>query len=443
MSKIHDNIFIHWLKKEVTPALGCTEPVAIAFAAASACKYLNEPCLNISGFISENLYKNAMGVTIPGTRCSGVAMAAAVGVYGGDPDKGLENLKGLSPSQIKQADAMVSLGAVDIFPRATPDFIHIDLTVRGANNRCRVVIKKSHTRITELFFNDQPVALRNLGSHDAEKTELPLFSIEDAYDFISRASFMDIGFILEAARLNTALSEEGRKTPYGLNICGTLKAAISQGLMSDDLISRLAIETVAASDARMGGAPITAMSNFGSGNQGITATLPVVVLARELQASQEDLVRALALSHLTAISVHSRYTRLSALCAASTAAMGAAAGMAWLFTRDLNVIQSAIINMISDVSGIICDGASNSCAMKVSTVTMSAFRSVLMAKQGVRVSSHDGIVSEDAEKTINNLCQLVIKAMPSTDKEIIHIMTRKMRNSTAENAACHNTDGYQ
>lgn len=425
MSATNNVLFINWLKKEVTPALGCTEPVAIAFAAATACKHLNEPCLNISGFISENLYKNAMGVTIPGTCYSGVEMAAAVGVFAGDPDKGLETLKGINASQIEQADAMVKNNAVSIVACDTPDFIHIDLTATGATQRCRVVIKKSHTRITELYVNDQPIPFSRQDCGDADEAELKQFSIEEAFDFVNRASFADIAFILEAARLNGALSEEGRKKPYGLNISGTLSAAVSQGLMGDDLLSRIAIETVAASDARMGGAPVTAMSNFGSGNQGVAATLPVMVLARELQASEDELARALALSHLTAISVHSRYTRLSALCAASTAAMGAAAGMAWLFTRDLQVIQTAIINMISDVSGIICDGASNSCAMKVSSVTMSAFRAVLMAKQGVRVSDHDGIVSEGAEQSINNLCRLVTKAMPHTDKEIIRIMAEK------------------
>ncbi|MFC0228269.1 L-cysteine desulfidase family protein [Serratia aquatilis] len=429
MSATNNDLFINWLKKEVTPALGCTEPVAIAFAAATASKYLNEPCLNISGFISENLYKNAIGVTIPGTCFSGVDMAAAVGVCAGDPDKGLETLKGINASQIEQADAMVKNDAVSISARDTPDFIHIDLTATGATQRCRVVIRKSHTRITELYVNDQPIPFSMQTCCDADEAELKQFSIEEAFDFVNRASFEDIAFILEAARLNGALSEEGRKKPYGLNISGTLSTAVSQGLMGDDLLSRIAIETVAASDARMGGAPVTAMSNFGSGNQGVAATLPVVVLARELQASEDELARALALSHLTAISVHSRYTRLSALCAASTAAMGAAAGMAWLFTRDLQVIQTAIINMISDVSGIICDGASNSCAMKVSSVTMSAFRAVLMAKQGVRVSDHDGIVSEGAEQSINNLCRLVTKAMPHTDKEIIRIMAEKRQQA--------------
>ncbi|QGH62049.1 serine dehydratase subunit alpha family protein [Serratia proteamaculans] len=429
MSEMNHELFAQWLKKEVTPALGCTEPVAIAFAAATARQYLKEPCVSVYGFISENLYKNAMGVTIPGTHCSGIAMAAAVGVYGGDPDKGLETLKGLTVAQIEQAQEMVNQGAVNIAASNTPDFIHIDLTATSASNHCRVVIKKSHTRITELYVNDQPVELNHASDQDADSAALRNFSIQEAFDFISHVPLDKITFILEAARLNGVLAEEGRKKGYGLDINGTLRGAISQRLMSNDLLSRILVETVAASDARMGGAPVTAMSNFGSGNQGITATLPVMVVAQEQNASQEELARALALSHLVAISIHARYTRLSALCAASTAAMGAAAGMAWLFTRDLHVIESAIINMISDVSGIICDGASNSCAMKVSTVTMSAFKAVLMARLGTRVSDHDGIVSLDAEQTINNLSRLVVCAMPTTDKEIIHIMAEKSAHS--------------
>ncbi|MFP1721509.1 serine dehydratase subunit alpha family protein [Lonsdalea quercina] len=425
MPKLNEDVFLRWLKQEVKPALGCTEPVAIAFAAAMACRYLNEPCVSIRGFISENLYKNAMGVTIPGTHYAGIAMAAAVGVFGGNPDQGLETLKGLTDAQTEQAKEMVSQGRVNITAQDTPDFIHIDLTATGAVNCCRIVIKKSHTRIEELYINDLPVSLKQQVNEEISETSPQEFSIENAFHFITTVPLEKIEFIMEAAKLNSALSQEGQRKPYGLNISGTLTATVRQGLMSNDLLSKMLIQTVAASDARMGGAPVTAMSNFGSGNQGITATMPVVVLAAELKSSQEELIRALALSHLVAISVHARYTRLSALCAASTAAMGAAAGMAWLFTRDLNVIQATIINMVSDISGIICDGASNSCAMKVSSVTMSAFRSVLMAKQGTQVSSHDGIVSQDAEQTINNLSRLVNEAMPATDKKIIHIMTEK------------------
>ncbi|AID87820.1 serine dehydratase subunit alpha family protein [Klebsiella michiganensis] len=421
----HSSLFINWLKKEVAPALGCTEPVAISFTAAYAAKHLYTACQNISGFISANLYKNAMGVTIPGTSVSGVALAAAIGAFGGDADKGLKTLEGITERHVELAQKLIAAGQVNISVQDTPDFIHLDLTLTGGEKSCRVVVKGTHTNIVELYINGEAQVLADKQSTVTQQETLATFSLAEAFDFISEVEFADIAFILEAARLNSALAEEGKSKKYGFNINGTFSDAVKNGLLSNDLLSKVIINTVAASDARMGGAPVVAMSNFGSGNQGIAATMPVVTVAEHLNADEETLARALALSHLTAISIHSRYTRLSALCAASTAAMGAAAGMAWLFTRDLQTINTAIINMISDITGMICDGASNSCAMKVSSVVSSAFKAVLMAMQNSCAGSNDGIVCADVEQTINNLCRLVIKPMAYTDKEIINIMVAK------------------
>ena len=425
MSHKTSSVFIQWLKKEVAPALGCTEPVAIAFTTAFAAQYLNNPCDKISGFISANLYKNAMGVTIPGTTVSGVNLAAAIGAFGGHPEKGLQTLEGITQHHVELAQGLISQNNVNIDVRETPDFIHLDLTVSAAEQTCRVVVKGSHTNVVEIYLNGEQQALPQPENAAEKHSELSTFSLQEAFDFITTAPFEDIAFILEAGRLNSALSQEGKNKKYGLNINGTFSDAVNKGLMSNDLMSKVIINTVAASDARMGGAPVIAMSNFGSGNQGITATMPVVTVANHLNADEETLARALALSHLTAISIHSRYTRLSALCAASTAAMGSAAGMAWLFTRNLHTINSAVINMVSDVTGMICDGASNSCAMKVSSVVSSAFKSVLMAMQDSCASANDGIVCNDVEQTINNLCRLVIKPMTHTDREIISIMVAK------------------
>ena len=421
----HSSLLINWLKKEVAPALGCTEPVAISFTAAYAAKHLDTACQNISGFISANLYKNAMGVTIPGTSVSGVALAAAIGAFGGDADKGLKTLEGITERHVELAQKLIAAGQVNISVQDTPDFIHLDLTLTGGEKSCRVVVKGTHTNIVELYINGEAQVLADKQSTVTQQETLATFSLSEAFDFISEVEFADIAFILEAARLNSALAEEGKSKKCGLNINGTFSDAVKNGLLSNDLLSKVIINTVAASDARMGGAPVVAMSNFGSGNQGIAATMPVVTVAEHLNADEETLARALALSHLTAISIHSRYTRLSALCAASTAAMGAAAGMAWLFTRDLQTINTAIINMISDITGMICDGASNSCAMKVSSVVSSAFKAVLMAMQNSCAGSNDGIVCADVEQTINNLCRLVIKPMAYTDKEIINIMVAK------------------
>ncbi|CAM8180625.1 serine dehydratase subunit alpha family protein [Klebsiella pneumoniae] len=425
MNTDNASLYVKWLKQEVAPALGCTEPVAISFAAAYAAQYLDQPCTKISGFISANLYKNAMGVTIPGTTVCGVPLAAAIGAFGGDPQKGLKTLEDITPRHVEMAQKLIANNAVDIAVEETPDFIHLDLTLSAGENCCRVVVKGTHTNVVELYINGQPQPLSEKQNTRTQRETLPTFSLQQAYDFINCVDFNDIRFILDAARLNSALAAEGKTKKYGLNINGTFSDAVKNGLMSNDLLSKVIINTVAASDARMGGAPVVAMSNFGSGNQGITATMPVVVVAEHLGVDEETLARALSLSHLTAISIHSRYTRLSALCAASTAAMGAAAGMAWLFTRDINTINTAIINMVSDITGMICDGASNSCAMKVSSVVSSAFKAVLMAMKNSCAGANDGIVCADVEQTINNLCRLVIKPMTLTDKEIISITVAK------------------
>ncbi|CNI64111.1 serine dehydratase subunit alpha family protein [Yersinia vastinensis] len=426
MQKITHQQLLDWLRKEVKISLGCTEPIAIAYAAAVAAKYLKEPLVKIAGNISENLYKNAMGVTIPGTAYSGVTLSAAIGAIGGNADAGLEVLKDITTAQIAEAYRLNESGHVRLETLEAEDFIFIDITVYSLCEQCRVVIQGSHTNITELYINNIKQDLTNdLMINNIQSTELPQFSLLDAFRFITEVAAKDIMFMLKSAEVNSALSDEGQRKNYGLNVSGALVQARKNGFISADLLSQMLINTTAASDARMGGAPLPAMSNYGSGNQGITVTMPVLTLAKHLNVDDEILARALALAHLAAISIHMRYTRLSALCAASTAAMGAAAGMSWLLTKNYQTISYAVSNMISDISGIICDGASNSCAMKVSTATACAFKSVLMAQQNTVVGERDGIVSCDVEGSINNLCKLVLSPMRQTDKEIISIMTLK------------------
>ncbi|CNB86272.1 putative inner membrane protein [Yersinia frederiksenii] len=426
MPKITHQQLLGWLKAEVKVSLGCTEPIAIAYAAAVAAKYLNAPIVKITGNISENLYKNAMGVTIPGANYSGVTLAAAIGAIAGNADAELEVLKDITAEQINEAYQLNESGQVCLAAVESVDFIYLDITLHGPGDQCRVIIQGSHTNVTDVYINNiKQVVTENLIAGNEPGTKLPEFSLNDAFEFITHVAAKDIIFMLKSAEINSALSNEGQRKSYGLNVSGALSQARKNGFISQDLLSQMLINTTAASDARMGGAPLPAMSNYGSGNQGITVTMPVVTLARHLAVNDETLARALALAHLAAISIHMRYTRLSALCAASTAAMGAAAGMSWLLTKNYQTISYAISNMISDISGIICDGASNSCAMKVSTATACAFKSVLMAQQNSVAGERDGIVSCDVEGSINNLCKLVLLPMRQTDKEIISIMTRK------------------
>lgn len=422
---------LNWLHAEVKPALGCTEPVAIAFAAATAAQRVEGNLLHMFGNISKNLFKNANGVLLPGTKKRGVTIAAALGFISGNADLGLEVLRDVLPEDIQQAETLIAENKIKITTIDSEELIYVDLTVITESAQCRVVIKGAHTHITQISVNNIETFRAPELCPEGSASQLKPFTVNEAVIFIKSVPVADIAFMTAAIDLNSALSAEGQKRPYGLNVSGTLCQAIADGMSKQCLLNQIAIDAAAASDARMGGAPLPAMSNFGSGNQGIVATMPVVTLARHLVSSSETTLRAVTLSHLVAISIHARYARLSALCAASTAAMGAAAGMAWLFTQDETVIACAIKNMISDISGMVCDGASGTCAMKVSTAATSAIKSVLMATNGISAGSYDGIVDDELEQSINHLCQLTEIAMKQTDRQIIQIISDK---ASAESA---------
>ena len=425
----HQKLWPEFLKavhKEIIPALGCTEPIALALASAIAHRSLGLTPERIECKVSANLMKNGMGVTVPGTGMVGLPIAAAVGALGGDPDVGLEVLKNLTPSIVEAGKQMLTDKKVNVEIADVDYILYAEAQISNGNNWARVCIANSHTNVILIEKNGETLFKADASSGDAVAD----YSLADAtahsvYDFATTASFADIAFILEAAKLNSQLSTEGLRGEYGLHIGATLKRQIESGLLSDDLHSKILIRTSAASDARMGGATLPAMSNSGSGNQGIAATLPVLVVAEHVNADDETLARALILSHLMAIYIHSKLPKLSALCAVTTAAMGAAAGMAWLLRGSFATVSMAICSMIGDVAGLICDGASNSCAMKVSTSASSAFKSVLMALDNSRVTGNEGIVENSVDASIANLCALASDSMLHTDRQIIQIMVNK------------------
>lgn len=421
---------INVIKHQVLPALGCTEPVSLALAAATAAAQLdNHSITKIEAFVSPNLMKNGMGVTVPGTGMVGLPIAAAIGAIGGAPNAGLEVLKNITTEQIDLAKKMLEDNrvSVKIAPQNNKS-IYAQATVYSDNDQVKVVIEDSHTNVVLIEKNGEIIFQKSQQEQVEQKDHdiMDSVSVKSIYTFATEIDFEEIKFILSSAELNCALSQEGLRNSYGLQIAATLQQQINTGLLADDLLSKIMIRTTAASDARMGGATLPAMSNSGSGNQGITATMPVVVVADYIDATQEQLARALILSHTVAIYIHSKFPALSALCAASTAAMGSAAGMAWLLSKGkFEPIDMAICNMIGDVSGIICDGASNSCAMKVSTSVSSAFKAVLMALNQIRVTGNEGIVCNCLEVTINNLGAIASKGMKNTDTQIIDIMSNK------------------
>lgn len=422
--------FILAVREEVKPALGCTEPVSLALAAATAAAELDGPAERIEAWVSPNLMKNGMGVTVPGTGMVGLPIAAALGAMGGDPSAGLEVLKGAGQEALARARALLAAGKVQVMLQdPCEDILYSRAKVYSGNAWSCVTIAGGHTHIVHRE-TDRGVIYTQAPEPASAHTDTPLAvmahtSLQEIVHFIGHVPFEDIRFILDAARLNDALSREGLNGGWGLHIGATLARQRDRGLMENSLSSAIVIRTSAASDARMGGATLPAMSNSGSGNQGITATVPVLVVAEHQLADEERLARALMLSHLSAIYIHAQLPRLSALCAATTAAMGAAAGMAWLMDGHYDTIAMAISSMIGDVSGIICDGASNSCAMKVSTSAAAAFKAVLMALDNTAVTGHEGIVAHNVEQSIGNLCALASHAMQHTDRQIITIMASK------------------
>ena len=419
--------FIKAVKKEVVPALGCTEPISLAFAAAVAAEKLGKPVEYIKAKVSGNLMKNGMGVTVPGTGTTGLIIAAAVGALGGDPDAKLEVLKGLTSEQVEAAKIMIAENKVELSVAEVPNALYSEATVFNGQDSVRVCIADEHTNIVQIEINGKTVfeSKNDTETSDTDGYSLAGVKALDIYKFAMQVPLAEIAFIKEAAVMNESLSKIGMSGKYGLKIGATMNRNIKTGLMDDSLLTKILMRTAAASDARMGGASLPAMTNSGSGNQGIAATMPVVVVAEHIKANDESLTRALILSHMMAIYIHDKLPKLSAFCAVTTASMGAAAGMALLLKTDYQSVSMAISNMIGDVAGMICDGASNSCAMKVSTSAAAAYKAVLMALDGTRVTGSEGIVDDDVDQSISNLGQLASLGMIQTDGQILEIMLNK------------------
>jgi len=424
------DMFIQTVKKEVVPAIGCTEPISLAYAAALGVQYLKKPVERIESRVSANLLKNGMGVTVPGTGMTGLLIAVAVGAIGGDPKKKHEVLKNVTGEQVAAGKKMLVQNKVKLTVADVPNILYAEVTVFYKDEYVRVCIADNHTNVIRIIKNDSILFEHNETKNNAvDTTEKLLFQgirAKEVFDFSVQVPLEEIAFIVEAGQMNTSLSKSGMEGDYGLRIGAMLQRQIESGLISENLLTLILMRTAAASDARMGGASLPAMTNSGSGNQGIAATMPVMVVAEYLQVKQEDVARALMLSHLMAIYIHDKLPKLSALCAVTTASMGAAAGMAWLFKRDFETVSMAISNMIGDVAGMICDGASNSCAMKVSTAAASAYKAVLLAMEGTRVSGSEGIVDDELDQSIINIGQIASKGMLQTDQQILEIMLSKI-----------------
>ena len=421
--------YLQIIQQVVKPALGCTEPIAAAYAAAVAVRQLGCEPGRLEVAVSDNLYKNSMGVYVPGTGKIGLAIAAAAGAIGGNADAGLEVLAAIQPEQVITAQGLIDAGNVQVSRTAAPEFIFCRVTVYGTDDKgeehsAEVTLCGGHTRIVEQRRDGEVTFTADQSQSGATGSicDGVDISIAAIYEFATQVEFEQIRFILKASELNGKLSAEGMNNPYGLEIGRTMQQNINAGLIGEDVMNRIVMMTAAASDARMGGATLPAMSNFGSGNQGIAATIPVMVIAERFAASEEQLARALIMSHLGAIYIKSHYPPLSAFCGNTVTSAAASMAMVYLAGGSFEQSCFAIQNVLSDSAGMVCDGAKASCAMKVSTSSGAAVRGFLMALNSHSVSGQ-GIVAGDVDQTIRNVGQMVKEGMSATDSTIIDIMS--------------------
>ncbi|MBS4694283.1 serine dehydratase subunit alpha family protein [Aeromonas allosaccharophila] len=421
--------YLQIIQQVVKPALGCTEPIAAAYAAAVAARQLGCEPRRLEVAVSDNLYKNSMGVYVPGTGKIGLAIAAAAGAIGGNADAGLEVLAAIQPEQVITAQGLIDAGNVQVSRTAAPEFIFCRVTVYGSDDKgeehsAEVTLCGGHTRIVEQRRDGEVTFTADQSQSGATGSicDGVDISIATIYEFATQVEFEQIKFILKASELNGKLSAEGMNNPYGLEIGRTMQQNIDAGLIGEDVMNRIVMMTAAASDARMGGATLPAMSNFGSGNQGIAATIPVMVIAERFAASEEQLARALIMSHLGAIYIKSHYPPLSAFCGNTVTSAAASMAMVYLAGGSFEQSCFAIQNVLSDSAGMVCDGAKASCAMKVSTSSGAAVRGFLMALNSHSVSGQ-GIVAGNVDQTIRNVGQMVKEGMSATDTTIIDIMS--------------------
>ena len=424
--KIRERI-ISLVNKEVVPAIGCTEPMAVALCTAKAATTLGRRPDRIEVFLSPNMLKNAMGVGIPGTGMIGLPIAVSLGALIGKPEYELEVLKDLTPATLEQGKRYINDADIDIkLKQGNVDKLYIEVVCRAGSDMATAIISGSHTHFVYVERNGE-VVMDNRDGHggnDEEEDDIQL-NFRLVYDFATTAPLDEISFILKTKEYNMKAAEESIKGNYGHCLGKTMDRPLSHGIFGNNIFSHILSRTASACDARMGGAMIPVMSNSGSGNQGICATNPVVVYAMENENTEEELIRALMLSHLTAIYIKQSLGKLSALCGCVVASTGSSCGITYLMGGDYTRICNSVKNMVANLTGMICDGAKPSCALKISSGVSTALLSALLSMEGKCVTSAEGIVDDDVDKCIHNLTSIGADAMRATDDMVLDIMTHK------------------
>lgn len=420
------NAIIELMRRQVLPAIGCTEPIAVALCVAKVRETLGTLPEHIDIRLSANILKNAMGVGIPGTGMIGLPIAVALGAMIGRSELQLEVLRDADSDAVERGRRYIAEDRINIkLEEDDPDKLYIGVTCRGGGHEAEARIKSKHTNFVFLR-KDNEILLdkKSVGTDEAGDEEVSL-TLRKVYDFATETALDDLKFILEAKRLDEEAADCGLRENFGHRLGKTLCSPLGKGIMGDSIFSKILSATSCACDARMAGAMIPVMSNSGSGNQGICTTMPVVVFARENHNTDEELIRALILSNLTAIYIKQHLGSLSALCGCVVASTGSSCGITYLMGGGYEQITFAVKNMIANLTGMICDGAKPSCALKLTTGVSTAVMSAMLAIQNKHVTSVEGIIDDDVDQSIRNLTEIGRQGMDETDRYVLDIMTNK------------------
>ncbi|NPD92175.1 serine dehydratase subunit alpha family protein [Xylanibacter muris] len=425
---IRDRI-IALIDKEVMPAIGCTEPMAVALCVAKGRETLGCMPDEINVRLSANILKNAMGVGIPGTGMIGLPIAVALGAVAGKSEYGLEVIRDLCPEALAGGKEYVAGNHINIsLKNDITEKLYIEVECLAGADVSHTVISGSHTNFVYVASNGNVILDRRNGVSgegcDASDEDIRL-DMRMVYEFAAETPLDEISFILKTRDYNMRAAREALLGNYGHNLGKTIDRPLAKGIFGNSIFSHIIARTASACDARMGGAMIPVMSNSGSGNQGICATIPVAVYAAENENTEEELVRALMLSHLTAIYIKQSLGKLSALCGCVVASIGSSCGITYLMGGDYARMCRSVKNMIANLTGMICDGAKPSCSLKISSGVSTAILSALLAMEGKCVSSAEGIIDDDVDKSIHNLTSIGADAMRATDDMVLSIMTHK------------------
>ena len=422
-----NQLLLDLLRSEVVPAIGCTEPIAVALCVARAKERLGCEPDAITVYLSKNVYKNALAVGIPNTGMTGLPIVIALGATVGKSEYMLEVLRDATPEAVAYAkEYMLRVPAQIHINYEAPSILYIHAEVRKGEQMAQATIMDGHTKFVESGTRSQEPRLNS----EIDTTENAL-SLRRVYDFAMEVDIHDITFLKDGAEMNTAAAETSFADQYGHGLGRLLRANTltatpeMEKLFGNTLFTKIISYTCGACDARMSGAMVQVMSNSGSGNQGISCSIPVYLYAKENNCSEEQTLRALALSNLTVIYIKQSLGRLSALCGCVVAATGSAAGITYLMGGNYEEITYAIKNMIANISGMICDGAKPGCALKVTSGVATAIFSAYLAMQHSFADSTEGIVEDDIDRTIRNLTRIGHDGMKVTDDLILDIMTHK------------------